>query len=119
MKSILSLALIALMPVAAWAEPPVITDVTVTQDDMGWQFSVTILHGDTGWDHYADGWDILAADGTLLATRKLHHPHVNEQPFTRSLHQVVLPDGTRQVSIRARCTKGAISAPATPVDIPF
>ncbi len=119
MKSILSVTLFALMPIAALAEPPVVTNVQVAHDDMGWQFSVTLQHGDTGWDHYADRWDILAEDGTVLATRTLRHPHVNEQPFTRSLHQVVLPDGTRRVFVRAKCTKSEISAPAVAVDIPL
>lgn len=119
MNSILGLCLFALMPVAAFAEPPVVTGVGVAHDDMGWEFSVTLRHGDTGWDHYADRWDILAEDGTVLATRTLRHPHVNEQPFTRSLHQVVLPDGTRRVFVRAKCTESDLSTPAVAVDIPL
>ncbi|WP_324752359.1 hypothetical protein [Roseovarius sp. Pro17] len=117
MKLILCLALAALIPATAVAQPPVITDVRVARDDMGWKFSVTILHPDTGWDHYANGWDIMSEDGTVLATRVLHHPHVDEQPFTRSLRQVVLPDGTQQIFIRAHCSKGDRSAPGTAVKI--
>lgn len=64
-------------------------------------FSVTLQHQDSGWDHYADRWEVVASDGTVLATRTLLHPHVNEQPFTRSLGPVQLPKGTEQVSIRA------------------
>jgi len=65
-------------------------------------FSVTVRHADTGWDHYADAWEVLAPDGRVLATRTLHHPHVDEQPFTRSLRGVRLPDGLREVRVRAR-----------------
>jgi hypothetical protein len=119
MKSILALAFIALMPIAALAQPPVVADVQITRDDMGWQFSVTVRHDDTGWDHYADRWEILAEDGTLLATRALPHPHVDEQPLTRSLRQVMLPDGTRRVYIRAHCSSGDLSAVLTPVEIPL
>ncbi len=67
----------------------------------GWRFSVTILHGDTGWDHYADGWAIEAPDGTLLGYRELLHPHVDEQPFTRSLGGVRVPGGVGTVHVRA------------------
>ena len=43
---------------------------------------VTVQHADTGWDHYADAWEVLAPDGTVLGTRTLLHPHTDEQPFT-------------------------------------
>jgi len=31
------------------------------------------------------------------------HPHETEQPFTRSLGGVRVPDGTTQVQIQSRC----------------
>ena len=46
-------------------------------------FDVSVRHADSGWDHYANQWDVIAPDGTVLATRVLYHPHENEQPFTR------------------------------------
>ena len=67
-----------------------------------WQFSVTVQHGDTGWDHYADAWRVVGPDGTVYDTRVLHHPHVNEQPFTRSLSGVAIPEGVTSVTIEAR-----------------
>ena len=65
-----------------------------------WQVSATIKHGDTGWDHYANGFEVLAPDGRVLATRVLHHPHVNEQPFTRSV-SVTIPQEISHITIRA------------------
>lgn len=67
-----------------------------------WNFSVTLRHGDTGWDDYADGWRVVAEDGTELGMRVLFHPHVEEQPFTRSLGGVTIPEGTDTVFIEAR-----------------
>ncbi len=64
--------------------------------------AVTLSHPDTGWDHYADGWAVLDEDGTRLGFRELLHPHVEEQPFTRSLTMDV-PEGTDALLIRARC----------------
>jgi len=46
----------------------------------------------------------LDADGNSLGIRALAHPHVNEQPFTRSLGGVVIPQGLTEVYIRARCS---------------
>lgn len=61
-----------------------------------------LAHPDTGWDHYADGWRIEAEDGTVIGTRELLHPHVEEQPFTRSLTVDDLPDGL--LFIRGKCS---------------
>ena len=66
-----------------------------------WRFSVTVAHADTGWDHYADRWEVLAPDGTVLGTRVLLHPHENEQPFTRSLGGVQVPAGVTRLTLRA------------------
>lgn len=67
-----------------------------------WTFNVTVAHADEGWEHYADEWQVVAPDGTVLGTRTLYHPHVTEQPFTRSLGGVVIPDGMTEVTLRAR-----------------
>ncbi len=99
-----------LLATPAIADAPVIEQVTARQTGASWNFSVTLSHPDTGWDHYADGWEVLAPDGTRLGYRELLHPHVNEQPFTRSLSGVSLPDGLKTVLIRARDTKDGWAA---------
>jgi len=73
-----------------------------------WTFYVTVEHPDTGWDDYADGWDVVTLDGSVLKpgpespfTRLLLHPHENEQPFTRSQSDIVIPDSITEVSVRA------------------
>lgn len=66
-----------------------------------YQFKVTVSHNDEGWEHYADKWDVVAPDGTILGTRTLFHPHVEEQPFTRNLAGVKVPSGVRKVTVRA------------------
>ena len=69
-----------------------------------YRFDVTLSHADEGWDHYANQWQVLTADGVLLGTRTLAHPHVDEQPFTRSLSGVKVPKnlGITQVLVRPR-----------------
>jgi hypothetical protein len=65
------------------------------------RFDVTVKHDDEGWKHYANRWEVLSPDGEILATRKLTHPHDNEQPFTRSLDNVRIPSGLSEVIVRA------------------
>ena len=112
----LILSVLAAFPAAA--DPPVIDAVEVTQTGDTWRFDVTISHADTGWDHYADGWDILTPDGERLGFRELYHPHVEEQPFTRSLNNVEIPDGLDSVILRARCSVTGWSEPQYTVSIP-
>lgn len=66
-----------------------------------WHVEVTLKHADTGWDHYADAWRVLDAEDHELGKRVLYHPHVNEQPFTRSLSNVVIPASVLVVYIEA------------------
>lgn len=87
----------------AQANDVTIVNATAKQSSNGsWRFNVTLKHGDTGWDHYADQWQVFSLDDQLLGSRTLYHPHVNEQPFTRSLSGVKIPEGTTEVIIRAR-----------------
>ena len=71
------------------------------ESDGTWRFRVTVAHGDEGWDHYADRWQVETPEGRALGTRVLLHPHENEQPFTRALGGVVIPPEVPAVVIRA------------------
>jgi hypothetical protein len=102
----------------AQSDPAVIEDVTAQTSSASWTFSVTLHHDDTGWDDYADGWRVEDSDGTILGVRELLHPHVNEQPFTRSLSGVQIPDGTNRVFIRARTNVEGWDDSATAFDMP-
>jgi hypothetical protein len=73
-----------------------------------WTFSVQVAHPDTGWEDYADGWDVVLPDGMVAKlnasdpfTRLLVHPHENEQPFTRSQSNVPIPPEVTTVTVRA------------------
>ena len=82
----------------------------------GMTLHVTVAHGDTGWDHYADGWRVFAPDGTEIGYRKLLHPHVAEQPFTRSLSGLALPDGASHLVIIAH---DSIHGDGPPFELPL
>ena len=78
-----------------------IVDAKATQRGDAWSFSVTLKHADSGWEHYADAWQVVDAQGEVLGTRTLFHPHENEQPFTRSLNGVAISDSLTTVYIKA------------------
>ena len=99
--AILALALLVLPGPALAGEVAVVAAKATGTADGSYRFDVTLRHADEGWDHYADAWDVLAPDGTVLGTRVLYHPHVDEQPFTRSLSGVRVPAGVTEVTIRA------------------
>jgi hypothetical protein len=94
-----------LLCVAAWparaGEADVLAVEAMREAGGTWRFDVTVAHGDTGWEHYADAWEVVASDGSVLGTRVLAHPHESEQPFTRSMGGVTIPEGLREVTVRA------------------
>lgn len=83
--------------------------VSATETAVGlWTFSVEVAHPDTGWEDYADGWDVVLPDGTVAKanpddpfTRLLLHPHETEQPFTRSQSNIPIPPEATTVTVRA------------------
>ncbi len=102
-RGVAGLALLGLaLPAPAGAGKADVVDVAVLCEEGLCVFAVTVRHDDTGWDHFADRWEILDAGGRVLATRVLAHPHVGEQPFTRRLPGVRIPEGLESVRVRAR-----------------
>ena len=102
----------ATISVAEPVEAPANANVTFvraihTGDDT-WTFHVTVDHPDTGWEDYADGWDVVLPDGTVVKpdetspfTRLLTHPHETERPFTRSQSNIIIPANITSVTVRA------------------
>lgn len=97
-----------------------VTGVIVKRQGPGgaYRITVSVRHGDTGWQHYADRWEVVAPDGTVLGTRVLLHPHVREQPFTRSLGGVKIPEPIKRVTIRAHAKPHGYGGKTKMVDVP-
>ena len=101
------LALLLTLAAPARADGPDIVQASALQSAANyWQIDVTLTHPDSGWDHFASAWEVLAPDGSSLGLRELAHPHVEEQPFTRSLAGIAIPADLEFVLIRARCNLG-------------
>jgi hypothetical protein len=45
---------------------------------------------------------VLDPDGAVLGVRELLHDHAAEQPFTRALTGVEIPDGVEEITIEGR-----------------
>ena len=103
----------------------VVKAVATQADDGRWTFEVTVSHPDTGWQDYANGWDVVLPDGTVVKRRKgdaftrpLGHPHVDEQPFTRSQSRLVIPEDVQRVTVRAHELKHGFGGKTVEVDLP-
>jgi len=100
MRSLLLVALVFAQ--AAIAGEADVVDVKVRRNSSGaYDFDVTVKSVDKGWEHYADAFEVLGPDGTVLGRRVLLHPHETEQPFMRDLYGVRIPAGVTHVTVRA------------------
>ncbi len=88
---------------AGEARFPTIEDVQVSQAGPGvYDFAVTISSPYDSPERYANGWRVLAPDGTVLGEQELAHDHASEQPFTREQTGVRIPSGTDSVRVEPR-----------------
>jgi hypothetical protein len=89
-------------------EEPIAADVLAVRaggTPGAYTLSVTLSSPDTGCDQYANWWEVLTPEGTLVYRRILTHSHVDEQPFTRSGGPVDVDD-TTEVVVRAHMNNG-------------
>ncbi|MDH3463041.1 MAG: hypothetical protein OEM32_05380, partial [Acidimicrobiia bacterium] len=77
--------------------------VTVTKGPARiFRFDVTVSSPYDTPDRYADAWRVVGDDGVTYGVRQLLHDHASEQPFTRSLSGMELPDGVASVVVQGR-----------------
>lgn len=118
-KILAVMVLVACGTAGAQAGEADVVDVQIIREAAGtYRFDVTIRHADAGWDHYANKWEVVAPDGTVLGTRELLHPHEAEQPFTRSLSGVRIPDHVERVTVRAHNSVHAYGGAEKDVAVP-
>ncbi len=115
---LLVLAVVAGIRPAGAGEADVVAVEVIETAERVYTFHVTVAHADTGWEHYADRWDVVAPDGTVLGSRVLYHPHVEEQPFRRSLSGVAIPQGITQVELRAHESQHGLGGAVMSVTLP-
>lgn len=104
---------------ASWAgEADVVAAKVRRAADGSYDFDVTVKSNDRGWDYFADAFEVLTPAGKVLGTRVLLHPHETEQPFTRELYGVQIPQGIERVVIRARHKPKGYDGKTLTVELP-
>jgi hypothetical protein len=81
-------------------------------------FDVTVSSPYDTAQRYADGFRVSGPDGRVYGERKLFHDHAGEQPFTRDLHGVAIPDGIKTVVVQARDQKYGYGGKTVEVNLP-
>ncbi len=81
---------------------PDVVNVVASESDGAWTFDVTLSSPYDTPQRYADAWRVVGPDGTVFGVRELDHDHASEQPFTRSLGDVRIPDDVRTVTVEGR-----------------
>ena len=94
-----------------------IVKVKLTNQAGTWRADVTLRHEDTGWKHYADAWRLVDVEGNEIGKRTLYHPHVNEQPFTRSLSNFHIPKDKKIIYVEAHDLKHGWSSNRVKIDM--
>ena len=81
---------------------PDVLAATAERSGDTWTVSATLSSPYDTPERYADAWRIVGPDGTVYGVRELAHDHQNEQPFTRSLSGVEIPDSVTVVTVEGR-----------------
>ncbi|MFP3915890.1 MAG: hypothetical protein ACLFWM_13510, partial [Actinomycetota bacterium] len=96
-----------------------VVDGEIERDGDGtFTVSATVSSADTGPEKYADAWEIRDEEGEVLDVRELLHPHVDEQPFTRSLNGVEIPDHVDSVTLAAHDSVEGFCGETLRLDVP-
>lgn len=79
---------------------PDVTKVDVSGSSGSLSFAVTMTSPYDTAERYADSMRVRSVDGDkVYGERKLDHDHATEQPFTRSIDDVNIPDGVTEVVV--------------------
>ena len=81
-------------------------------------FDVTISSTYDTPQRYADGFRVYTPGNEVLGERKLLHDHQNEQPFTRDLYAVKIPQAVKTVLVQARDQKFGYGGKVVAVKLP-
>lgn len=98
---------------------PDIVDVEISPAGEGvFDLAVTVSSPYDSPDRYADGWRVLAPDGTELGSHTLLHDHAGEQPFTRTQTGVEIPTDVDEVTIEGRDQRYGYGGSTVTVEVP-
>lgn len=98
---------------------PDIESAEISGDPGGpYSFAVTMSSPYDTPDRYADSMRVRSADGDVFGERPLTHDHAGEQPFTRDISDVQIPDGVTEVLVEGHDQKSGWGGDTVTVAIP-
>ena len=97
---------------------PDVVDASVTTSGNTYEFAVTMSSPYDGPERFADAWRVIGDDGVIYGMLELQHDHANEQPFTRSLAGIDIPNTVRSVTIEGRDRVYGWGGSTTEVSLP-
>lgn len=92
-RAAVALSLTCASPLAMAGAADVIAATARQAADGSWSFEVTMRCDDRGADYFCDRFEVLTPTARVVGVRRLLHDHTDEQPFTRDLQGVHVPDG--------------------------
>ena len=118
-SAVLALALIFASPLALAGAADVIAATARQAADGTWSFEVTMRCDDSGTAYFCDRFEVLTPTARVVGVRRLLHDHTDEQPFTRDLQGVNVPDGfPRGVLIRGHHNIRGYEGATLKLDLP-
>ncbi len=117
--AVVALALICASPLALPGAADVIAATARQAADGSWSFEVTMRCDDRGADYFCDRFEVLTPTARVVGVRRLLHDHTDEQPSTRDLQGVHVPDGfPRGVLIRGHHNIRGYDGAALKLELP-
>jgi hypothetical protein len=95
-----------------------VIDAEATKNGDTWTFALTVRSDDISTTEFGDSWELRTLDGEVIATRVLAHEHMNEQPFTRSMSGIVIPEGITTVIGVAHHSVGGYCGETLEIQLP-
>jgi len=117
--AIFALLLIFTSPLAIAGAADVIAATARQLADGTWSFEVTMRCDDKNAAYFCDRFEVLTPTARVIGVRRLLHDHTDEQPFTRDLQGVNVPDGfPRGVLIRGHHNIRGYEGATLKLDLP-
>ena len=97
---------------------PDVVSAELEPDGNAWRLTATLSSPYDSAERYADAFRARTEDGTVLGVRELLHDHAGEQPFTRSLEGLEIPDGVERIVVEGRDLEHGWGGGTVTIDVP-
>ena len=116
---VVALSLTCASPLVMAGAANVIAAMARQGADGTWSFEVTMRCDDRGAAYFCDRFEVLTPTARVVGVCRLLHDHTDEQPFTREVQGVSMPDDSpRRVQIRGHHNVRGFDGATLTLDLP-